>query len=99
MSPLSVPVVWRATSGAQSPLAGGRIVPHQMISAPKASAKATVAFPRLCVKSATAVPKPRMTKRPTATPLTQSAPGNRNHNAIADQALIGATSEWISEAK
>ena len=52
MSPLTAPVVCRATSGAQSPSAGGMIVLHQTTTPAKASAKPPSARQRKREKSA-----------------------------------------------
>ncbi len=90
MSPSSVPVVCRATSGAQSPSAGGRIVPHHRIAPAKASAKRRRPRQRARVKRATIVARAPRATRPQAAALAHSGSGSRNHNAAAVQALKGA---------
>ena len=91
MSPLTAPVVWRATSGAQSPSAGGVIVLHQTTTQAKASAKAASARKRKREKSAIIVATAAMAAMPAATVRTASGAGSRNHSAIALHRPTGAT--------
>ena len=92
MSPSTVPVVCRATSGAQSPSSGGLIVLHQTSKPPKATAK-TASAARLRLRrmnSAAIVTRPRIANRIAAAALKPSGAGSRNQSASALHALIGA---------
>ena len=95
MSPLTVPVVCRATSGAQSPSSGGVIVLHQASKAAERDGEDS--------KRDEAAAQAHEQRRDRAKPedgehrsprslSSPSGPGNRNHSAIALHALMGAMS-------
>ena len=91
-SPLIVPVVWRATSGAQSPSDGGVMVLHHRLSAPKTKAKIAIAGQRRRVKSAMTVANPSSDKKArnkTARPIVSPETGTRAPKP--DHAVMGAT--------
>ena len=93
MSPSTVPVVCRATSGAQSPSSGGVMVLHQASRPAKATAKtASAARLRLGrMNSAAIVAKPEDARTGSPRPLSSpSGPGSRNQSAMALHALTGA---------
>ena len=91
MSPLTVPVVCRATSGAQLPSSGGMIVLHQATTPAKGSAKRPSARQRKRVKSATIVARAARPARPAATARSASGAGSRNQSASALHRPTGAT--------
>src|SRR5271166_6363796 len=99
MSPSSDPVVCRATSGAQSPSAGGRIAPHQRTTQANTSAKIDSAAQRTCVKSAITVQTARMTNTTEPAALAHSGAGNRNHNASAAHSVSGAISRTETQTQ
>jgi len=98
MLPLIVPVTCRATSGAQSALASGSIVPHQNRTAAKATAKTPDACNHCRVNEATATKQPPPKKAAQTKYLIVSGTGNRYQSAnVAHNAASMTTRAKVAE--